>query len=105
MIWLTTLLVVIASGASVAYGAPVRTQTLKNEPDPKQLSCGQKVLVENNTCPAGQILEVTGSCLEIRNSRLIRCKGGYNTTVSSGNRTKRAFPVSDDNTGNRASDN
>ena len=54
MIWLTTLLVVIASGASVAYGAPVRTQTLKNEPDPKQLSCGQKVLVENNTCPAGK---------------------------------------------------
>ena len=30
MIWLTTLLVVIASGASVAYGAPVRIQTLKN---------------------------------------------------------------------------
>ena len=66
MIWLTTLLVVIASGASVAYGAPVRTQTLKNEPDPKQLSCGQKVLVENNTCPAGQILAVTGSCLDTK---------------------------------------
>ena len=66
MIWLTTLLVVIASGASVAYGAPVRTQTLKNEPDPKQLSCGQKVLVENNTCPAGQILEVTRSCLDTK---------------------------------------
>ena len=61
--WLTTLSVVIASGASVAYGAPV---TLKKEPDPKQLSCGQKVLVENNTCPAGQILEVTGSCLDTK---------------------------------------
>jgi hypothetical protein len=62
MIRLTNLLVVVAFG-SVAYAAPVRAQTFKSEPDPKQLSCGQKVLVENNTCPAGQILEVTGSCL------------------------------------------
>jgi hypothetical protein len=61
---LTKLLVVTAFGASVAYGVPVGAQTLKKEPDPKQLSCGQKVLVENNTCPAGQILEVTGSCLD-----------------------------------------
>ena len=59
----TKLLVVIAFGASVAYTVPLRAQTLKKEPDPKQLSCGEKVLVENNTCPAGQILEVTGSCL------------------------------------------
>jgi hypothetical protein len=63
VIRLTKLLAVVAFGASVAYAMPVRAQTLKTEPDPKQLSCGEKVLVENNTCPAGQILEVTGSCL------------------------------------------
>jgi len=63
---LTKLLVVIAFGGSVAYVVPVRAQTLKKEPDAKQLTCGQKVLVENNTCPAGQILEVTGSCLDTR---------------------------------------
>jgi hypothetical protein len=62
----TKLLVVIAFGGSVAYVVPVRAQTLKKEPDAKQLTCGQKVLVENNTCPAGQILEVTGSCLDTR---------------------------------------
>ncbi len=62
----TKLLAVIAFSASVAYAVPVRAQTLKKEPDPKQLSCGEKVLVENNTCPAGQILEVTGSCLDTR---------------------------------------
>lgn len=39
-------------------------QTLKKEPATDQLSCGQKVLVDNNTCPADQILEVTGSCLK-----------------------------------------
>ena len=66
MIRLTKLLVVIAFSGSVAYIEPVRALTLKNEPDPKQLSCGQKVLVENNTCPAGQVLEVTGSCLDTK---------------------------------------
>jgi hypothetical protein len=55
------LLIVIAVG--VAYVVPAGAQTLKKEPDTNQLSCGQKVLVENNTCPADQILEVTGSCL------------------------------------------
>jgi hypothetical protein len=66
MIRLTKLLVVVAFGGSVACVLPVRAQTFKSEPDPKQLSCGQKVLVENNTCPAGQILEVTGSCLDTK---------------------------------------
>lgn len=59
----TKLLIVIAVGAGVAYAVPAGAQTLKTEPEASQLSCGQKVLVENNTCPAGQILEVTGSCL------------------------------------------
>ena len=66
IIRLTKLLVVISIGGSVACILPVRAQTLKHEPDPKQLSCGQKVLVENNTCPSGQILEVTGSCLDTK---------------------------------------
>ena len=48
---------------SVSFVVDAGAQTLKKEPDSNQLSCGQKVLVENNTCPAGQILEVTGSCL------------------------------------------
>ena len=59
----TKLFVVIAACAGVAYTVPVWAQTLKKEPDTNQLSCGQKVLVENNTCPADQILQVTGSCL------------------------------------------
>jgi hypothetical protein len=53
----------------VAYVVPLQAQTLKKEPDATQLSCGQKVLVDNNTCPADQVLEVTGSCLK-RNLRL-----------------------------------
>jgi hypothetical protein len=65
---LAELLVVIAVGGSVVNVEPIRAQTLKKEPDTKQLSCGQKVLVENNTCPAGQILEITGSCLNANSS-------------------------------------
>ena len=63
---LTKLLVVIAFSASVGYVVPVKAQILKKEPDGTQLACGQKVLVENNTCPTGQILEVTGSCLDTK---------------------------------------
>ena len=59
----TKLLVVVAVGVGVACIGPVGAQIPKKEPDAKQLPCGQKVLVENNTCPADQILEVTGSCL------------------------------------------
>ncbi len=44
--------------------APATAQILKKEPATDQLACGQKVLVENNTCPPDQILEVTGSCLK-----------------------------------------
>jgi Family of unknown function (DUF6719) len=56
-------LIAIAACTGVAYVVPVEAQTLKKEPDANQLSCGQKVLVENNTCPADQILQITGSCL------------------------------------------
>ena len=58
--WLRTLAVIIAVGA---FPASVEAQIIKKEPEANQLSCGQKVLVDNNTCPADEILQVTGSCL------------------------------------------
>jgi hypothetical protein len=57
------LLLAIGFVAGAAYVVPVAAETLKKEPDEKQLSCGQKVLVENQTCSPGQVLEITGSCL------------------------------------------
>jgi hypothetical protein len=64
--------VVIAICGACACGVPAGAQILKKEPDQilkkepdaDQLACGQKVLVENNTCPADQILEITGSCIK-----------------------------------------
>ena len=55
-----TLAIIIGVGA---FPASVEAQTIKKEPEANQLSCGQKVLVDNNTCPADEILQVTGSCL------------------------------------------
>lgn len=34
--------------------------TLKSEPGPGKLAYGSKVLVDDGTCPAGQIKQVTG---------------------------------------------
>ena len=58
--WLRKLALIIAIGA---FPASVEAQTIKKEPEANQLSCGQKVLVDNNTCPADEILQITGSCL------------------------------------------
>jgi hypothetical protein len=56
--------------ASAAFVAPAMSQATSAMPQatPKkvdlyQLSCGQKVLIDDQSCQAGQILEVTGSCL------------------------------------------
>jgi hypothetical protein len=59
------LFIIITVCAAVAYGRPAGAETLKKEPDANELSCGQKGLVENNTCPADQILQITGSCLNM----------------------------------------
>ena len=34
---------------------------LQSEPAPGTLRTGQKVLVDNGSCPAGQVMQVTGS--------------------------------------------
>jgi len=60
------LVIAIGLGAGAADVVPIAAQTLTKEPDAKQLSCGQKVLVENQTCSPGQVLEITGSCLDTK---------------------------------------
>ncbi len=67
------LFIVIATCAAVAYGVPVGAQPLKKEPDANQLSCGQKVLVENNTCPAVKFCKLPGAA-SARHPGLMWCK-------------------------------
>lgn len=64
-----------------AFGAIIATATAQvqlKEPDTAQLSCGQKVLVDNRTCPAGQILEIIGSCRDVTPAPAIRRGVQYN---------------------------
>jgi hypothetical protein len=46
--------------APVVAAAPVLAQVLKKEPPMGQLREGQVVLVDDGSCPAGQIKEVVG---------------------------------------------
>ena len=54
------LSVVAASLASVALAQPVAAEILKKEPPMGQMREGQVVLVDDGTCPAGQIKQVIG---------------------------------------------
>jgi hypothetical protein len=68
------LLLVFIFG-SVAFTVPSMSQTLKKKLDPTQLSCGQKALVDDQTCRAGEVLEITGSCLHVVPTDATRSKG------------------------------
>jgi len=50
--------VVLAAGGLV--GSATAAPVLEQEPAMGKLSLGQKVLVDDGSCPAGQIKEVTG---------------------------------------------
>ena len=46
--------------AALIIATAAQSQVLKNEPTEGQLGQGKRVLVDDGTCPAGQIKEVTG---------------------------------------------
>ncbi|MGH6805922.1 MAG: DUF6719 family protein [Ensifer adhaerens] len=50
--------VLAVGAAAVAFSAC--SQTLTAEPGPGKLSSGVKVLVDDGTCPTGQIKQITG---------------------------------------------
>lgn len=52
--------VLVVCLVAVIAAAPASAQVLKQEPPMGKLKPGEKVLVDNGKCPAGQIQEVTG---------------------------------------------
>jgi hypothetical protein len=56
---------IIAFAVSALLAAPVLAATQKKRVSESQLLCGQKLLVAGQSCPKGEILEVTGSCREM----------------------------------------
>jgi hypothetical protein len=51
----------IAAFALLAFTSPALAQTVMRETDITDLRLGQRVLVDDGSCPAGQIKEVQGS--------------------------------------------
>lgn len=49
--------------ATLASHAAAQAQTLSREPAAGELRLGQRVLVDDGSCPAGQIKQVTGARL------------------------------------------
>lgn len=63
---------VMTAALVVSVGA-AQGQVLKNEPGDGALPSGKKALVDDGTCPAGQIKEVTGGSKVAHIARSTRC--------------------------------
>lgn len=53
----------LLAGAIVAFVTPAAAQTYSRESEVGELRLGQRVLVDDGSCPAGEILEVSGATL------------------------------------------
>ena len=51
----------VAALAISAFGSPAHAQYVGREQDIGNLRLGQRVLVDDGSCPAGQVKEVSGS--------------------------------------------
>lgn len=71
----TTKLLLMAMLGNSVFVVAAAGQTPGKKLDPRQLTCGQKVLVDDQTCPAGQVLEISGSCFDVTPADGTRAKG------------------------------
>jgi hypothetical protein len=58
--------------AQLAFAAPALAEQVMREQDIVDLRLGQRVLVDDGSCPAGQIKEVSGS--QMRASGIVRTR-------------------------------
>ena len=81
MNWRRPALWLLVIVGSAAWTAPAASQAAKKKLDVTLLTCGQKVIVDDQSCRAGEVLEVTGSCLNAEPADGMRAKGlQYNCT-------------------------
>jgi hypothetical protein len=52
--------VIFSAFLSIGFAAPALAQQVAREQDIADLRLGQRVMVDDGSCPAGQIKEVTG---------------------------------------------
>ena len=65
------VLILAASGMSILVSA-TRAQQFSNEKDIVELRLGQRVKVDDGTCPAGQVKEISGT--KMTNAGLVRTR-------------------------------
>ena len=65
----TLLLTLIVVAAAMA---PATAQTFSREQDIGAMRLGQKVLVDDGTCPAGQVKEISGARLVANGVEVVR---------------------------------
>ena len=63
----------LATAALLLSIGAAQSQVLKSEPTEGNLPTGKRVLVDDGTCPAGQIKEVTGGSKTGHIARSSRC--------------------------------
>jgi hypothetical protein len=63
----------LVTAALLLLTAAAHSQILKNEPTMGNFPTGKRVLVDDGTCPAGQIKEVTGGSKTQNIARSSRC--------------------------------
>lgn len=66
-------IVSVFSTAAIFVSGPASAQVLKSEPAVGNLAAGKKVLVDDGTCPAGQIKQVTGGSKTVHIARSSIC--------------------------------
>ncbi len=63
---------VLACILTAAMAPPVMAQTFSREQDIGAMRLGQKVLVDDGSCPAGQIKEISGARLVAGGVQVVR---------------------------------
>jgi hypothetical protein len=63
----------IVTATLLLLTGPAHSQVLKNEPTMGNFPTGKRVLVDDGTCPVGQIKEVTGGSKTQHIARSTRC--------------------------------
>ena len=70
---MSRLRISLATAALLVSIGAAQSQVLKNEPAAGNLPLGKKVLVDDGTCPAGQIKQVTGGSNTQQIARSTKC--------------------------------
>jgi len=80
---------ILTSVVCLILTEPAASQATKTM-DRLNLSCGQNILIDDQSCRSGEILQITGSCLDPRLDEKHRGKGMQYNCIKKSQKRKRA---------------